>query len=136
MRIGSQNAEIVNHSTVTSSTPKTTTKEVELVVQDVQEVKSKIVQGQSQADNANAQGESKDAFIKEQLQQAVDVMNDLIDVQQKSSKFVFHEGLDKYYVKLVDSKTEEVIKEIPPEKLLDAFYEMQKLTGMIVDEKI
>jgi flagellar protein FlaG len=29
-----------------------------------------------------------------------------------------------------------VIREIPPKKLLDAFYSMQKFLGMIVDEKI
>lgn len=80
--------------------------------------------------------ESKDTNSKEQLEQAVTMMNDLLDNQKKTSKFVFHEGLDKYYVKLVDSETEEIIKEIPPERLLDAFYEMQKLAGMIVDEKI
>ena len=33
-------------------------------------------------------------------------------------------------------ETDEVIKEIPPERLLNAFYEMEKLAGMIVDEKI
>lgn len=75
-------------------------------------------------------------YSKEDLTQAVETMNELLETTQKASKFVFHEGLDKYYVKLVDSKTEEVIKEIPPERLLDAFYEMQKLAGMIVDEKI
>ena len=40
------------------------------------------------------------------------------------------------FLQLVDTQTEEVVKEIPPKKLLDAFYEMQKLLGMIVDEKI
>ncbi|MEG0260041.1 MAG: flagellar protein FlaG [Lysinibacillus sp.] len=73
---------------------------------------------------------------KEKLQQAVDTVNEFLQVNHSSSKFVFHEGLDKYFVQVVNAQTEEVIKEIPPRKLLDAFYEMQKLLGMIVDEKI
>ena len=78
-----------------------------------------------------------DAKEKEaKVDKAIQSLNELLEINQKSSKFIKHEGLDKYFVRLVDSETEEVIKEIPPEKLLNAFYEMQKLLGMIVDEKI
>ena len=73
---------------------------------------------------------------KEKLQQAVDSINEFLEVDHKASKFVLHDGLNRYYVRLVDTDTDEVIKEIPPERLLDAFYKMQKLAGMIVDEKI
>ena len=73
---------------------------------------------------------------KEKLEQAVQSMNEILEINENSSKFVFHEGLERYYITVVDRKTDEVIKEIPPKKLLDAFYEMQKLVGMIVDEKI
>lgn len=69
------------------------------------------------------------------LHQAVDTLNEFFEIDNKNLKFIFHEGLEKYYVQLVDSKTEEVVKEIPSKKLLDAFYEMQKLVGMIIDEK-
>ena len=84
------------------------------------------------------QGTTKDALSKEKLEEAVKSINEFFSTQtqHKSSKFEFHEGLDRYYVKLVDADTKELIKEIPPEKLLNAFYEMQKLAGMIVDEKI
>ncbi|MFF5996796.1 flagellar protein FlaG [Lysinibacillus sp. KU-BSD001] len=81
-------------------------------------------------------GSEKKEYTKEQLENAVESINEFLQTEQKDSKFVFHEGLNRYFVRLVDSKTEEVIKEIPPERLLNAFYEMQKLVGMIVDEKI
>lgn len=85
---------------------------------------------------AKNETEQKDDVSKHKLKEAVESINEFLHTQQKSSKFVFHEGLDKYYVKLVDAETDEVIKEIPPERLLNAFYEMQKMAGMIVDEKI
>lgn len=134
MRITSQNAEIMSRPTSTTSGAIQNITEGALT--EIRNVKAQQVRTQHKVDNAKAQDESKDAVSKEQLQKAIEIMNDVIEVQHKSSKFVFHEGLDKYYVKLVDSKTEELIKEIPPERLLDAYYEMQKLTGMIVDEKI
>lgn len=73
---------------------------------------------------------------KEKLEQAVNTINEFLQINHSASKFVFHDGLDRYFVQVVDTQTEEVVKEIPPKKLLDAFYEMQKLLGMIVDEKI
>lgn len=73
---------------------------------------------------------------KAKVRDAVNKMNEMLDVNNSASKFMYHEGLERYYVTVVDRETEEVVKEIPPRKLLDAFYEMQKMLGMIVDEKI
>lgn len=75
-------------------------------------------------------------ITKEKLQQAVETVNEFLQINHSSSKFVLHDGLERYFVQVVDTQTEEIVKEIPPKKLLDAFYEMQKLLGMIVDEKI
>jgi len=77
-----------------------------------------------------------DDETKAKVQEVVDKMNKMLEVNQSAAKFKYHDGLERYYVTVVDSATDEVLKEIPPKKLLDAFYEMQKLFGMIVDEKI
>ncbi|UED80932.1 flagellar protein FlaG [Lysinibacillus sp. CD3-6] len=73
---------------------------------------------------------------KDKLQNVVDTVNEFLQVNHNASKFVLHDGLERYFVQVVNTQTDEVVKEIPPKKLLDAFYEMQKLLGMIVDEKI
>ncbi len=73
---------------------------------------------------------------KVKVQEAVNKMNEMLEVNHSASKFMYHEGLERYYVTVVNRDTEEIVKEIPPKKLLDAFYEMQKMLGMIVDEKI
>lgn len=78
----------------------------------------------------------KEVIPKEKVQKAVDALNEFMTVQNRNSKFVMHDGLERYYVEVVDADTEEVIREVPPRKLLDAFYSMQKFLGMIVDEKI
>ncbi|MER2258948.1 MAG: flagellar protein FlaG, partial [Priestia megaterium] len=93
----------------------------------VEEVMPLKNQGPTTADGAGT---------KEKLQQAVDSMNEFFEINNSGLKFVFHEGLEKYYVQLVNKDTDEVVREIPSKKMLDVFYEMQKLVGMIVDEKI
>ncbi len=76
------------------------------------------------------------AIPREKVKKAVNALNEFMTLHNRNSKFVLHDGLDRYFVQVVDSETEEVIREVPPRKLLDAYYTMQKFLGMIVDEKI
>lgn len=78
----------------------------------------------------------KDEGVKGKLEEIVNKMNEMLEITNNTSKFMFHDGLERYYITVVNRDTDEVVKEIPPKKLLDAFYEMQKMLGMIVDEKI
>jgi flagellar protein FlaG len=73
---------------------------------------------------------------KKKVEEVTNKLNEFLEIRNRSLKFILHEGLDQYYVQVIDSDTKEVIREIPPKKLLDAFYTMQKFLGMIVDEKI
>ncbi|RUS55565.1 flagellar protein FlaG [Kurthia sp. 3B1D] len=66
-------------------------------------------------------------------QTAVNKLNEFMEHTQRNSKFIFHGDLERYYVEVVDAQTQEVVKEIPPKALLDAYYEMQKLAGKIFD---
>jgi flagellar protein FlaG len=74
--------------------------------------------------------------LKKKVEQVANNLNNFLEMQNRSLKFVLHDGLNEYYVQVLNSETKEVIREIPPKKLLDAFYTMQKFLGMIVDEKI
>lgn len=133
MRIGSQGMDtnIQTNSLQVSSNTKNTVKADASMSSAVDEHLQKALENK-----ADAQSEGKDGLSKEKVQEAVKSINKFLEIQHKASRFQFHEGLDKYYVQLIDADTEEVIKEIPPKKLLDAFYEMQKLAGVIVDEKV
>lgn len=83
-----------------------------------------------------SQTEADIKVTKEKLQRAIDSMNEFFTINNSELKFVLHEGLEKYFAQLVNTETEEVIREIPSKKMLDVFYEMQKLVGMIIDKKI
>lgn len=73
---------------------------------------------------------------KEQVQQAVINLNKFVNPSHTALKFEFHEKLEEYYVTIVDENTKEIIKEVPPKKLLDIYAAMAEFLGFIVDEKI
>lgn len=73
---------------------------------------------------------------KEQLENLVSGLNDFLTPVYTSLKFELHEKLDEYYVTVIDDSTKEVIKEIPPKKLLDMYAAMLEHMGIIVDERV
>jgi flagellar protein FlaG len=75
-------------------------------------------------------------FPKEKVEEIVDSMNKFIQPSTTALKFEFHEKLNEYYVKIIDDKTKEVVREIPPKKLLDFYAAMTEFLGLMVDKKI
>jgi len=47
-----------------------------------------------------------------------------------------HEKLGEYYVQIIDEETKEVIREVPPKKMLDLYAAMAERIGLIINEKI
>lgn len=73
---------------------------------------------------------------KEDVKLAVHKINDFLEPISTNLKFVYHEELNDYYVTIVDPSTDEVIREIPPKKMLDMYVAMAQYMGLLVDEKI
>lgn len=71
---------------------------------------------------------------------------EVIDVIEKANKdfvaydrrfeFSIHEATKEIMVKVIDIKTDEVIRELPPEKILDMVAAIWEVAGIIVDKKI
>ena len=51
-------------------------------------------------------------------------------------KFGIHERTNRGTIKIVDKNTDEVIKEIPPEKTLDMIAKCMEIAGVLVDERL
>lgn len=73
---------------------------------------------------------------KHDVEIVVDQMNEFIDPLQTNLKFVFHDELEEYYVTVIDPLTDEIIKEIPPKKMLDMYAAMADFMGILIDKKI
>lgn len=75
--------------------------------------------------------ESVDEFIK-----SIEAANDELVVYDRRFEFSIHEKTKQIMVKIVDVNTDEVVREIPPEKILDLVAALWEISGLIVDEKV
>lgn len=69
------------------------------------------------------------------LSQAVDGLNEALEVLHTHLRFRLHEDTHRYYVEIVDTLANEVIREVPPKRFLDMIAEMYQFMGIIVDER-
>src|SRR5690606_6610354 len=72
----------------------------------------------------------------ESVEEAVDKLNNFLEPVRRNLKFELHDKLDKYYVTVVDSNTDEVSKEMPPKKILDMYAATAEFMGLLVDRKV
>ncbi|WMM24157.1 flagellar protein FlaG [Tissierella sp. MB52-C2] len=57
-------------------------------------------------------------------------------IYDRRFEFSIHEKTKQIMVKVIDVTTDEVIRELPPEKILDIVASMWEVAGIIVDKKI
>ena len=67
--------------------------------------------------------------------QAIEQANKKVLGPNKEFEFAIHEKTKQIMVKVIDSETKEILREIPAEKVLDAVANMCELAGIFVDEK-
>lgn len=87
--------------------------------------------------NTNSENKSNIKMqSNERIVEVVESLNQFLQPTHTSLRFQFHEKLNEYYVAVVDDKTKEVVREIPPKKLLDFYAAMTDFLGLMVDKKI
>jgi len=59
-----------------------------------------------------------------------------IPIYDKELKYVIDRNLDQVIVKVIDSKTDKVIKEIPPEEIQRLEARIREAVGLLIDKKI
>lgn len=80
--------------------------------------------------------QAKDKKVNpKELKSAVDVANKVLFKNNTHLKFEIHEKTKEVMVRIIEDETGEVIKEIPPEKMLDMVAKLWEIAGIIVDEK-
>lgn len=77
-----------------------------------------------------------DKSVKEELIKATDELKEAVNVFNRKIDFSVHDDTKRLLVKVVDTETGDVLREIPPEEMLDLVAKMQKTLGLIVDEKV
>ncbi len=112
-----------------------------------------IGQGRQQQDNFNNMRSSidlgkdiekikvngeKNNLNKENIREvkdSVDKLNKLLEAQNTRLEYEIYGKFRDLTIRLIDTKTEEVIKEIPPRKIIDMVAKLCEMAGVLVDEK-
>lgn len=95
-----------------------------------------VVPVQAVVEKVQQQADQEQQLPADKAKQMTDSMNTFLESANTQLRFKFHEKLNEYYVTIVDSKTDEVIREIPSKKLLDIHAAMREFVGLFVDRKI
>lgn len=67
--------------------------------------------------------------------EAIEKVNKKIEGEPREFQFSIHEETKQITVKIINTETKELIKEIPPEKILDMIAAMWDHAGLFIDEK-
>lgn len=59
----------------------------------------------------------------------------MLEESQRRLRFRVHEPTGRIWVQVIDQNTNEVVREIPPERYLDLVARIWELVGLLVDEK-
>lgn len=77
------------------------------------------------------------------LQQAIDVVNQAVALEQRSLSFSIDDASGRSVIKVVDFETDQLIKQIPTEELLKVAQDIKRLQeemgqsiGLLIDKKV
>lgn len=96
---------------------------------------SKGRQDEQRGGNEQENGKDLQEVSPEKVKNAINDINKKIRPTHTQCEFKFHEQTNRISITVRDSETNEVIKEIPPEKTLDMIAKTLELAGLLVDEK-
>lgn len=79
---------------------------------------------------------SNEKELEEEVKDSVKDVNEIVKKVKEGLSFQIHEDTDELMVQVVDLKTEEVIKELPPEEMLDLKARIHEMVGILINEKV
>lgn len=83
---------------------------------------------------------TKQSANEDELIKATEIINEAMKISDHSLEFRLHDESGRYQVRVIDNSTDEVIREIPAEYILDISADimkiLDKMVGLLLDEKI
>lgn len=80
--------------------------------------------------------EEKGVIDEAEVIRAIEHANKSLEGVYTQFEFSIHEKTREIMVKVIDRETGDVIREIPPEKILDIVAKMWELAGILIDERV
>ena len=77
-----------------------------------------------------------ETFLQVKLEDKIEQLNKTVEIFDKKLHFQIHEETDRIMVQIIETETDEVIGEIPPERVLDLVARIEEMIGLMVDKKV
>ena len=106
------------------------------IVTEAPEMQAQPVNSDSFQFTSQSKPEEQNPLPAEKAKKMTESINRFMETTNTNLRFQYHEDLKEYYVTIVDSKTNELVKEIPSKKLMDIYAAMRDFLGLMVDHKI
>lgn len=84
----------------------------------------------------NPEASQREKLSEQQLQQAIDRLNKTMTTYNTELRFKLDKESGEMQVSVINSETKEVIRKIPPDKILQIVAHIKEMLGLIVDELI
>ncbi|WJH27485.1 flagellar protein FlaG [Paenibacillus sp. CC-CFT742] len=99
----------------------------------LQSIESTVVQ---QADGVNpVQSDKSESVNKQQLDKLIEDGNKVLQRMDTQLRWSVNKESNQMIVKVMDTQTNEVLREIPPEKYLELVQNLCEQVGLFLDEK-
>ena len=86
--------------------------------------------------NKKTEGDIDTAVDHKELEKTIGNINKMLESTDTSLQFYVHKGSGRVAVKVINNKSKEVIREIPPEEILNLDAKLKETSGLIIDKKI
>lgn len=73
---------------------------------------------------------------EKKMLQAIDEFNKKAESYNRRLEYSVHERTKRIMVKVIDMQTEEVIRELPEEKMMDMMADFCEASGILIDKKV
>ncbi len=78
---------------------------------------------------------SDEEKLREELEESLEKLNEEAERDFLNLRFKLHEDSERWMVQVVDVLEDEVIREIPPEKILDVSARITEMIGVMLDQR-
>jgi flagellar protein FlaG len=80
--------------------------------------------------------EEQEEITRADLENAVEALHKVSMIFDRKLEFMIHEDTNRVIVKVINNETGEVIREIPPEKIVELVAKMNTYLGLLIDETV
>ena len=111
-------------------------KNQEIPVKRIDDVQNapKFNQTEEEEDPLQAREEDRDPMDEKSVSYMTKELNELMSKINCNLEFQYHKEVNMMSVRMLDTKTHEVIKEVPPEEMLDQMAKAREWLGAFLDK--